>query len=75
MDYLAIIKKYGNGYSAYIPDIPGCISAASTKKETLKLLKEELIIHLHDCSDNTSEETGSKSVRLSKDVKIITNPS
>lgn len=48
MDYLAIIKKYGNGYSAYIPDIPGCISAASTKKETLKLLKEALEIHLQD---------------------------
>ena len=22
MSYLAVIKKYGNGYSAYIPEIP-----------------------------------------------------
>jgi len=48
MDYVAIIKKYGNGYSAYIPDIPGCISAAKTKKETSKLLREALKIHLKD---------------------------
>ena len=50
MDYLAIIKKSGNGNSAYIPDIPGCIAAAKTKKETLKLLEEALEIHLEDYS-------------------------
>ncbi|HMQ67654.1 MAG TPA: type II toxin-antitoxin system HicB family antitoxin [Ignavibacteria bacterium] len=50
MDYLAIIKKSGNGYSAYIPDIPGCIAAAKTKKETLELLEEALEIHLEDYS-------------------------
>jgi predicted RNase H-like HicB family nuclease len=48
MEYIAIIKKYGNGYSAYIPDIPGCIAAAKTKIETLKLLREALEIHIDD---------------------------
>ncbi|MBK6875091.1 MAG: type II toxin-antitoxin system HicB family antitoxin [Ignavibacteria bacterium] len=46
MEYLAIIKKYGNGYSAYLPDVPGCVAAAKTKQETLKLLEEALQLHL-----------------------------
>lgn len=46
MEYLAIIKKYGNGYSAYLPDVPGCVAAAETKQETLKLLEEALQLHL-----------------------------
>jgi predicted RNase H-like HicB family nuclease len=46
MEYLAIIKKYGNGYSAYLPDVPGCVAAAKTKQETLKLLEEALQFHL-----------------------------
>lgn len=57
MNYIAIIKKYGNGYSAYIPDIPGCISAGKTKKETLKLLKEALQIHLKDFPKMPRQET------------------
>jgi predicted RNase H-like HicB family nuclease len=57
MDYLAIIKKYGTGYSAYIPDIPGCIAAAKTKKETLELLEEALEIHLEDYSKMPKQKT------------------
>lgn len=57
MSYLALIKKYGNGYSAYIPDIPGCVSAANTKKETIALLKEALIIHLNDITEIPQQQT------------------
>lgn len=57
MDYLALIKKSGNGYSAYIPDIPGCIAAAKTKKETLELLEEALEIHLEDYSKMPKQKT------------------
>ncbi|MBV6480059.1 MAG: hypothetical protein HGGPFJEG_02893 [Ignavibacteria bacterium] len=57
MDYIAIIKKYGNGYSAYLPDIPGCIAAAKTKRETLKLLREALDIHLKDFRKMPKQDT------------------
>ncbi len=59
MEYLAIIKKYGNGYSAYLPDVPGCIAAAKTKQETLKLLEEALQLHLTESKDKElpSKET------------------
>ena len=30
MKYVAIIGKTGNGYSAHLPDLPGCIAAAET---------------------------------------------
>ena len=34
MKYVALIVKTGNGYSAHLPDIPGCIAAADTFEET-----------------------------------------
>ncbi|MCB0726336.1 MAG: type II toxin-antitoxin system HicB family antitoxin [Ignavibacteria bacterium] len=64
MDYLAIIKKSGNGYSAYIPDIPGCIAAAKTKKETLKLLEEALEIHLEDFSKMPKQKTEAAIIKV-----------
>ena len=34
MDYVVVIEKTGNGYGAYVPDLPGCIAAADTREET-----------------------------------------
>ncbi|MEM6844091.1 MAG: type II toxin-antitoxin system HicB family antitoxin [Bacteroidota bacterium] len=33
MDYLVIIEKTDTGYSAYVPDLPGCITVGDTKEE------------------------------------------
>ena len=46
MKYLAIIEKTGNGYSAYLPDLPGCITAGDTYEETEQLIRQGVIYHL-----------------------------
>ncbi len=40
MQYVAIIGKTGNGYSAHLPDLPGRIAAADTFEETSQLVQE-----------------------------------
>ena len=30
MKYTVVIEKTGNGYSAYAPDLPGCIAAGDS---------------------------------------------
>jgi predicted RNase H-like HicB family nuclease len=34
------------GYSAYAPDLPGCVAAGETREECLKLMSEAMWIHL-----------------------------
>ena len=46
MNYTAIIEKTHNGYSAYVPDLPGCVAAADTWKETEALIQEAVTLHL-----------------------------
>ena len=46
MTYTAIIEKTSNGYSAYVPDLPGCIAAADTRNETEALIQEAVTLHL-----------------------------
>ena len=46
MKYVVVIEKAGNGYSAYLPDLPGCIAAADTFAETEKLIREAVVYHL-----------------------------
>ncbi len=44
--YLVIFEKAKNNYSAYSPDLPGCIATGKTRKETEKNIKEAINFHL-----------------------------
>lgn len=46
MKYVVIIEETGNGYSAYLPDLPGCIAAGYTFAETERLIQEAITHHL-----------------------------
>jgi predicted RNase H-like HicB family nuclease len=44
--YLVIFEKAKDNYSAYSPDLPGCIATGKTRKETEKNIKEAINFHL-----------------------------
>lgn len=46
MEYAAVFEKTSNGWSAYIPDLPGLGVAAATIEETEQLLREGIELHL-----------------------------
>ena len=46
MKYAAIVEETGNGYSAYLPDLPGCVAAGDTFEETSRLIREAVVLHL-----------------------------
>ena len=46
MKYLVIIEKIKNNYSAYLPDVSGCIATGRTIEKTKKNITEALKIHL-----------------------------
>ncbi|MXZ69559.1 MAG: type II toxin-antitoxin system HicB family antitoxin [Acidimicrobiia bacterium] len=45
-NYIAVIEKTGNGYGAYVPDLPGCIAAGDTLEETESLICEAVGYHI-----------------------------
>jgi len=46
MEYLIVIEKAGKNYSAYIPDVPGCVATGKTPEKAKKQIKEALKFHL-----------------------------
>lgn len=46
MKYAVIYEKTGTGYSAYAPDLPGCIAAGATLAETAELMRGAIELHL-----------------------------
>ena len=44
--FLAVVEKTRTGYSAFCPDLPGCVAAAKTKSACERLLKSAIKFHL-----------------------------
>ena len=44
--YLVIIEKTGPGYSAYLPDLPGCVSTGLTRQEVEANMREAIAFHI-----------------------------
>ena len=44
--YVALIEKTGTGYSAHVPDLPGCVAAAATYDETVRLIHDAIEFHI-----------------------------
>lgn len=46
MKYAGIYERTANGYSAYVPDLPGCVAAGVTMEETAELMRGAMALHL-----------------------------
>lgn len=47
MQYAIVIEKApGSNYSAYVPDLPGCVAVAATLDEVKQLMQEAIAIHI-----------------------------
>jgi predicted RNase H-like HicB family nuclease len=43
--YPVVIEQTGTGYSAYSPDVPGCVAAGDTEEETRGNFRDALTEH------------------------------
>jgi predicted RNase H-like HicB family nuclease len=46
MRYTIIIEDAGTNYSAYVPDLPGCITTGNTIEEIKRNMTEAIELHL-----------------------------
>jgi predicted RNase H-like HicB family nuclease len=53
--YLIIIEKTGTGYSAYSPDLPGCVATGRTREETENEMKDAIEFHIEGLRLNGDE--------------------
>ena len=47
MRYTIVVEKARKNYSAYVPDLPGCIATGKTPEETEQLIREAMELHLN----------------------------
>jgi len=46
MRYAVVIEDAGGNFSAYVPDLPGCVATGATIVETEQAIREAIELHL-----------------------------
>lgn len=46
MRYAIVIENADGNYSAYVPDLPGCVATGATIQETEQAIREAIEFHL-----------------------------
>ena len=46
MRYAVVIEKADDNYSAYVPDLPGCVATAATVSEVESEIREAIRFHI-----------------------------
>ncbi len=46
MRYAIVIERAANNYSAYVPDLPGCVATGGTIQEVEEQIREAIASHL-----------------------------
>jgi predicted RNase H-like HicB family nuclease len=46
MRYAVVIEKASSNYSAYVPDLPGCVATAATVSEVESEIREAIRFHI-----------------------------
>lgn len=52
LQYFAVIEKVDDTYSAYLPDVPGCVASGRTREEATQNLKVALKMHLEGMQED-----------------------
>ncbi|MEW5932253.1 MAG: type II toxin-antitoxin system HicB family antitoxin [Bacillota bacterium] len=52
MRYLVVIEKANGNYSAYSPDIPGCVATGRTREEVRRNMSEAIAMHLRGLAED-----------------------
>lgn len=46
MKYAVVFEKTQRNYSAYVPDLPGCIATGSSRQVVERRIREAITLHL-----------------------------
>ena len=58
--FVVVVEEAKGNYSAYSPDLPGCVATGATVDETMRNIVEAIRFHLESCEGNVP--SGSKAI-------------
>ena len=70
MRYAIVIEQGPSSFGAYVPDLPGCVAAAETREEVVKLIHEAIEGHIQMLREDGEPVPEPRSSAEYADVRI-----
>ncbi len=70
MRYTVVIEKADGNYSAYVPDLPGCVSVGDTIDEVERNIREAIAFHLRGLREDGLEAPEPSSIATVVEVPV-----
>ena len=61
--FLVVIEKANGNYSAYSPDLPGCMATGETREETKRNMHEAIRLHVQGVREDNWRPKGEQNGR------------
>jgi predicted RNase H-like HicB family nuclease len=68
--YLIVVEETPSGYSAYSPDLPGCVAAGLTRSEVEREMRDAIEFHIEGLRGAGEEIPKPRSEALYCDVAV-----
>lgn len=52
MRYAIVVEKTENNYSAYVPDLPGCVATGQTVEEVESVIRAAIEFHIEELRED-----------------------
>ena len=60
--FLVVIEKAKKNYSAYVPDLPGCVATGKTVSEVERRMHEAIALHVQGLREDRAPIPGSSAI-------------
>jgi len=51
-EYAVVIEDAGANFSAYVPDLPGCVATGATVEDTTANIREAIALHIESLREH-----------------------
>lgn len=52
MEYTIVIEQTLRNFSAYVPDLPGCVATGATRDEVVRVMRSAIAFHIESLRDH-----------------------
>ena len=71
MEYTFVIEQTSSNFSAYVPDLPGCVATGATREEVVSEMRNAIGFHIESLIDHEEEVPAPRCTATVVDVEPI----
>ena len=64
MQYPIVIEQTPRNFSAYVPDLPGCIATGATREEVVHRIREAIEFHVEGMREQGDPIPGTQAIAI-----------